>query len=198
MDTVIKAGSGVLARPETLRTALEDTDVNFLIVPGGWRFADAVRRAQSDLGFSDETAHWAAIAAMDQTGLVLAELLNIEPTPYPKAGTVLLPYRWLRHEDPLPRTWEVTSDAISVWVAGRLGARSVVAVKDVPGVLIDGEPVDELKASEIKGVETAVDPVAPELAEELGVEIRVVPNDDPNNIAAALEGEDFVGTRILP
>ncbi len=198
MDAVIKAGTGVVKRPKPLAHALRRTRAEYLVVPGGWRFADAVRRAQEELGFSDDTAHWAAIAAMDQTGLVLAELLNLKATPYPETRAVLLPYRWLEREDPLPRSWQATSDSISIWIASRVGAETVVAVKDVPGVILDDRPVDTVKASEIKGRETAVDPLAPELAERYDVEIRVVPNDDPDNITAAVEGDNFVGTRILP
>jgi hypothetical protein len=47
------------------------------------------------------------------------------------AGTipVVAPSRWLRDADPLPHTWEVTSDSIAAWVAGALGATQLVLVK---------------------------------------------------------------------
>ncbi len=42
---------------------------------------------------------------------------------------MLAPYRWLRAADPLPHSWEVTSDAIAAWLAGELRARRVVLIK---------------------------------------------------------------------
>jgi hypothetical protein len=50
---------------------------------------------------------------------------------------VLAPYRWLRDADPLPHSWDVTSDSIAAWVAGALGARRLVLVKP-PGASGDG------------------------------------------------------------
>jgi dihydroneopterin aldolase len=47
------------------------------------------------------------------------------------AGTipVLAPSRWLRDADPLPHTWDVTSDSIAAWVAGAVGAAQLILVK---------------------------------------------------------------------
>jgi aspartokinase-like uncharacterized kinase len=42
---------------------------------------------------------------------------------------VIAPSSWLRAVDPLPHTWDVTSDTIAAWIAGRVGARSLVLVK---------------------------------------------------------------------
>ena len=42
-----------------------------VIVPGGGPFADAVRNAQAEFGFSDEAAHRMAILAMHQTALLM-------------------------------------------------------------------------------------------------------------------------------
>ncbi len=42
---------------------------------------------------------------------------------------VLAPSAWLRANDPLPHSWDVTSDSIAAWVAGRVGARALALVK---------------------------------------------------------------------
>ena len=42
---------------------------------------------------------------------------------------ILAPSRWLRAVDPLPHTWDVTSDSIAAWVAGAVGAERLVLVK---------------------------------------------------------------------
>jgi aspartokinase-like uncharacterized kinase len=39
----------------------------------------------------------------------------------------------MRSADPLPHSWEVTSDSIAAWLAGALGAHRVVLVKPVAG-----------------------------------------------------------------
>jgi len=42
---------------------------------------------------------------------------------------VLAPSRWLSSVDPLPHTWDVTSDSIAAWLAGELGAGRLLLVK---------------------------------------------------------------------
>jgi aspartokinase-like uncharacterized kinase len=55
---------------------------------------------------------------------------------------VLAPYAWLRRADPLPHSWEVTSDSIAAWIARAIGASRLVLVKP-PGAesrpdIVDG------------------------------------------------------------
>src|SRR5207244_2632696 len=52
---------------------------------------------------------------------------------------VLAPYRWLRAADPLPHSWEVTSDTIAAWLAGELRARRVVLIK--PAHALDSKTI---------------------------------------------------------
>jgi hypothetical protein len=87
----------------------------------------------------DDAAHWMAVLGMDQYGLALAARIpdaTLVDTPAAVAAAVaagrlpvLAPYRWLRAADPLPHSWEVTSDSIAAWVAGALAARRVVLIK---------------------------------------------------------------------
>ena len=42
---------------------------------------------------------------------------------------VLAPSRWVRDADPLPHTWDVTSDSIAAWIAGTIGAERLVVIK---------------------------------------------------------------------
>ena len=42
---------------------------------------------------------------------------------------VLAPSRWLRQADPLPHSWDVTSDSIAAWVAGQTRARRLIVIK---------------------------------------------------------------------
>jgi 5-(aminomethyl)-3-furanmethanol phosphate kinase len=144
VETVVKLGGGVLAHLEHFDAALGAIGAaasvrSLLIVPGGGPFADAVRDVDRRIGLSDAAAHWMAVLAMDQYAhLIAAKLAGAavvdDPAEISAAlGThripVLAPSRWMRETDPLPHSWDVTSDSIAAWVAGRLGARRLVLVK---------------------------------------------------------------------
>ena len=105
--------------------------------------ADEVRVAQRAQGFSDDIAHWMAILAMDQLGRsIAAELegaqlihLRNEVDPVHDAGKVpvLAPHTWMRASDPLPHSWDITSDSIAAFIAGALGASELILLKPVDG-----------------------------------------------------------------
>ena len=110
-----------------------------LIVPGGGPFADAVRYVDRQFRLDAGTAHWMAVLAMDQYGHFLASRLRAAELVADPAGIaaallrgrlpVLAPSRWLRELDPLPHSWDVTSDSIAAWVAAMVGAQRLVLVK---------------------------------------------------------------------
>jgi aspartokinase-like uncharacterized kinase len=146
IDIVVKIGGGLLAYAGALDATLAIVQAaartqHLLVVPGGGPFADAVREVDRRLRLSDDAAHWMAVLAMDQYAHLLAERLNGTPLvthPSEIAATViaeparpvmLAPYRWLREADPLPHSWKVTSDSIAAWIAGQVGARTLVLVK---------------------------------------------------------------------
>ena len=66
-----------------------------------------------------------------------------------KAGSVpvLAPLRWLRNADPLPHSWDVTSDSIAAWMAGEFGAADLLLVKPYR----DGGPAIAGKGHERRG-----------------------------------------------
>jgi len=152
VETVFKIGGSVLAYPERLASTLAaiveaSTHTRVAVVPGGGPFADAVRDADGRFHLSDDTAHWMAVLAMDQYAHLLAgaraELAlatserEIESAIASGRIPVVAPYRWLRDADPLPHTWDVTSDSISAWIASTLGATRLVLVKP-PGAAGEG------------------------------------------------------------
>jgi aspartokinase-like uncharacterized kinase len=156
VDVVVKVGGGLLADIATLDRVLmivvEAAQLRGLVVVGGGGpFADAVRAADRRLGLSDTAAHWMAILAMDQyahlladriTGGVLAcDAREIAAALGANAVPVLAPARWLRRADPLPHSWDVTSDSIAAWIAGCVGARRLVLVKP-SGVRRPADAVD--------------------------------------------------------
>jgi 5-(aminomethyl)-3-furanmethanol phosphate kinase len=56
---------------------------------------------------------------------------------------LLAPSALLRQHDPLPHSWDVSSDAIAAWLAAYLPAPLLVLLKSMPGVLPDGHRPDD-------------------------------------------------------
>jgi dihydroneopterin aldolase len=143
-DTVIKIGGGLLAHSSLLDTVIAEAiaaarTTRIAIVPGGGPFADTVRAADKENWLGDDTAHWMAVLATDQyahllvarsASLTLAESArDVETALASGKVPVIAPSRWLREADPLPHSWDVTSDSIAAWFASTLGATRLVLVK---------------------------------------------------------------------
>jgi 5-(aminomethyl)-3-furanmethanol phosphate kinase len=141
---VIKIGGGLLGVPGALEAVCATVGTMgrrepIVVVPGGGPFADAVRELDREAGLSADAAHWMAILAMDQYAHMLAERIDgaalVEEsgtiTGVLAAGrvVVLAPSRWLRAADPLPHSWDATSDSVAAFVAGALDASRLVLVK---------------------------------------------------------------------
>lgn len=141
---VVKLG-GSLAFSQHLRawiSALATCPGRVVIVPGGGPFANAVRSAQSEMGFDDHAAHHMALLAMEQYGRALislngllaaadsADVIHRELV----AGKVpvWMPARMALAADDVARSWDITSDSLAAWLAGRIGASRLFLVKYVP------------------------------------------------------------------
>lgn len=150
VGTILKIGGGLLTSADTferIAAALgRISPRGTLVLPGGGPFADTVRHATATFALDDSTAHWMAIVAMDQYALMLASRIPRaatatsldEATAAADAGQlpILMPFQWLRRADPLPHSWDVTSDSIAAWVARQAGATRLVLVKP-PGASTD-------------------------------------------------------------
>lgn len=139
---VVKLG-GSLANSEELPRWLEEIAVagagKIVLVPGGGPWADDVRDAQRREGFDDRVAHRKALRAMEQYGRVLAatrpgfvaadsiaiirEVLKKNQVP------VWMPYELIVGDPSIPESWDVTSDSLAAWLAGRLNASALLLVK---------------------------------------------------------------------
>jgi probable H4MPT-linked C1 transfer pathway protein len=154
VQTVVKIGGGLLAHRGSLDavlTVIADVARNepLLVVPGGGPFADAVRHQDERIALSDEASHWMAVLGMDQYAHLIVSRLHgavlvcdaVSIAAAVRAGQipVLAPYAWLRREDPVPHSWDVTSDSIAAWVAGAIGAERLVLVKPPGATARSGE-----------------------------------------------------------
>ena len=109
------------------------------VVPGGGPFADAVRTAQPAMEFDDDAAHDMALMAMAQygraltslaAGFVYADTLGALREAVARGVVpVWSPWPMLRAHADIPRSWDVTSDSLAVWLATALEARGVVLIK---------------------------------------------------------------------
>jgi aspartokinase-like uncharacterized kinase len=145
-EWVIKVGGSMATRPAQLRRLMATLARaarrhTLVVVPGGGSFADEVRRADRRFALADSAAHWMAILAMDQYGHLLAGLASDAVLARsrrelaPGRLNVLAPSAWLLRADPLPHSWDVTSDSIAAWFARVLGARRLMLVKHADGFI---------------------------------------------------------------
>ncbi len=190
--TVVKLGGSLAPHcPEIIRV-LQSADRPLLVVPGGGIFADVVRRL--DPTVSADMAHWMACAAMDQYGWMLASqgMKTTSRLERPKKSRILLPYCSLRRYDPLPHSWDVTSDTIAAWVAGQLGG-DLLMLKSVDGITTEGELVTRIE----KNVTTDVlDPCFVPYVLRHRIRTVILNGTKPAGINSWLEGKSVRGTVI--
>jgi len=139
---VLKIGGSLFERSEDITRILRSEGCRALIVPGGGIFADMARRCRV---VSEDSAHWMAILGMEQFGWYLAsfDIPTTETLEIPERVSILLPYRVLKNEDPLPHSWEITSDTIAAWVAWKLHL-DLVVLKHVDGIHSSGKLLESV------------------------------------------------------
>jgi aspartokinase-like uncharacterized kinase len=193
---VIKVGGSFAARPAQLRRLMETLAGagrrHFLVVvPGGGSFADEVRRVDRRFRLSDSAAHWMAILAMDQYGYLLqrlapaAALARDRRELAPGRLNVLAPSAWLLRADPLPHSWDVTSDSIAAWIARRLRVRRLMLVKHTRGYIAPGLTIRARRAA-IDALGDAVDPYFGR-ALDPAIGCWIAPGQRPRRIARLIE-----------
>src|SRR6201999_873925 len=139
--TVVKLGGSHAgsAHLDAWLDALAACGGRAVIVPGGGPFADAVRAAQGSMGFDDAAAHHMALLAMEQFGLALASKrpgLGVVAS-RDDIGTALRvgkvpvwgPTAMALAAKEIPASWDVASDSLAAWLAGRIGATRLLLVK---------------------------------------------------------------------
>jgi aspartokinase-like uncharacterized kinase len=176
--TVVKlGGSYALSRDlQCWVDALVSAETRVVVVPGGGPFADVVRAAQQRMGFDDRAAHQMAVLAMEQYGralvslsgrFILASSLNaIDRAWRVGKSPVWSPARMVLAAKEIPWSWDVTADSLAAWLAGRVGAKNLLLVKQV-------EPQGSLHVQELvaRGI---VDRAFPRFADKGGLQSAIV------------------------
>ena len=140
-NTVIKIGGSLVADRVRLRAVLADCadGAPVAVVPGGGPFADAVRTAQSRIGFDDALAHRLALDAMGRMAevfsaleprLAVAASLEFVADTLAQGRSVIWDPVALKAGHPdIAESWEVTSDSLALWLARVVGADRCILVK---------------------------------------------------------------------
>ncbi|MFZ0558361.1 MAG: uridylate kinase [Methylovirgula sp.] len=179
--------------------ALDRFSGPLILVPGGGAFADTVRTMQGKMRCDDAAAHHMALLAMQQYGVALAAL-------WPRLRGAATPAT-IRHalrrnevacwspaemvlDANLPKSWEVTSDTLSAWLATQLGAKKLLLIKstDMGSKLHVG--VGELVMAGL------VDPFFPQYAAKSGAEIFIAGPGWLASAASLLVQGHVPGTRV--
>jgi aspartokinase-like uncharacterized kinase len=173
---------------------------SILIVPGGGLFTDAVRETDKSFSLSADAAHWMAILGMEQYACYLQDksrAVAIDSiASLPLGVSVLFPYRFIRNEDPLPHTWDVTSDTIAAWVAKQIGA-ILIKVTDVDGIFRNGKLVREISAASCTGNRAScIDIALPEFLLKNRMECLIVNGKPSERVIQAVYGKSVLGTVV--
>jgi hypothetical protein len=187
---VLKLGGSLFSCAREICSRLAGKEKPVLIVPGGGPFARAVR----EMGAVGTEAHWMAVSAMEQYGWYLSHfgLPVTADLAMPETPRVLLPYSILRARDPLPHSWDVTSDTIAAWCARELGV-PLVLLKAVDGIRSGGILQDAI----LSPVRTDdVDPCFLGYVLGHGIPATVISGLHPERLDAVLDGMVTTGTTI--
>ena len=180
--------------------ALAVARLPLVVVPGGGAFADQVRDEQRRLGFSDAAAHAMAILAMDQFGQVILDrherfsaARSPEEIDQALAGgkiPVWLPSAMAVPAPEIPASWGITSDSLAAWLAGKLGAETLLLVKQ-SRAFANEDSVADLMARGI--VDACFATMLPQ-----GVDLFVAGPHDAATAAAELARGKLPGVTIAP
>jgi len=187
---VVKLGGSLHNRLPDIVPLLCTSRRPLLVVPGGGLFAEAVMREK----VADDASHWMAIAAMEQYGWFIAShgMRTTDILTAPKTTAVFLPYASLRKRDPLPHSWDVTSDSIAAWVAAELEVELLV-LKSVDGISCKG--IIQKRVTTPLQSET-VDPFFIPFVLKHHIKTTIINGKSGELLEKFLKGEPVAGTRI--
>jgi dihydroneopterin aldolase len=201
VPTVVKVG-GSYAFSSALKSWIDAVAAcagRVVVVPGGGPFAETVRVAQPKMGFDDRAAHEMALLAMEQYGCALASLgagwrlaasaAAIRDVLREGGVPVWSPTLMLHDANDVPWSWDVTSDSLAAWLAGRIGANRVLLVKQLE------PPPGRLRAADLvaNGI---IDPAFPRFLRASGAQAFIAGPAGHAMAATAMRNGATVGAAI--
>lgn len=185
---------------------LNENKINCLIVTGGGEFANLIRHYDSEINFSSEITHETAIESMD----IIAKLLNDKfdftelvysldnVGKYINAGNIpiLSCSNFLKENNNIPHSWDLTSDSISAYVSNLLKAKLLI-VTNVDGIYTrepssaESKFIGEIDAKKLLICdETSVDLMLGDILLQFGFNCFVVNGNFPERVLYLIEGEN--------
>ncbi|HZZ78631.1 MAG TPA: hypothetical protein VFE62_08935 [Gemmataceae bacterium] len=108
-----------------------------MLIPGGGATADVIRDFHRTHPLDEHASHWLAIHALSLNARFLQWLVPESRVTADRAAGVTILDAWPffdadeRRPDPLPHSWQVTSDSLAVRAAVLLGARELILLKSI-------------------------------------------------------------------
>lgn len=206
MKWVVKVGGSLF--PEyavKLCDNLVGRDV--VIICGGGSLANLLRDYDAEMEFSSMITHKSAILCMDILGMLVADKLSDAEAVYSfnhareilSEGKlpILLPSKFMEHQDPLEHSWRVTSDSISLYIAHQLKAKLLIAT-DVDGIYTrqpsknDAEFIKYIDAKKLLNFgETSVDEVLGELLIRYKLNCHVINGKYPKRVTSVIDDKNI-------
>jgi 5-(aminomethyl)-3-furanmethanol phosphate kinase len=211
-DAVLKIG-GSLSRGTGLVALCSEVGRlgekhSLLVVPGGGDFSEQVREADRRYRLDDTAAHRMALLAMDQYGYLLNQLIDGSRLTTDLSGAresaesgrvaILLPSAPVFQSDPLPHSWQVTSDTIAAWVSRSANCNRLVLLKDVDGLLGSDGLIKEMTVEQLAEHAGGVDEYLSNFLESASLEVWIINGLCPERLSELLGTGRTSGTRIAP
>jgi aspartokinase-like uncharacterized kinase len=147
--SVVKLGGSLLDMPGVwtkLRAWLDALPGRQILIIGGGGIVDELRKLDQIHAINPERAHWLAIGAMKITAdlaqsllprsCLVTQLTSCSAMCLDGTTPILDPWRYLVSEggpnNPLPHSWEATSDSIAARVAREASATHLYVLKSCP------------------------------------------------------------------
>ena len=174
-----------------------------LVILGGGEFANLIREYDSQVNFSDETNHWAAIDCMDIIAKLVDDKVDSSKLAYyldeadkisdDGLTPIFVVSEFLRSEDPFECSWDVTSDSIAAYIAHSLNANLLI-VTNVNGIYTQEpkEPgstfISKIDAKTLLTFqESSIDVMLPSLLLEFGTDCYVVNGKYPERVLSLID-----------
>ncbi|MBP2030955.1 aspartokinase-like uncharacterized kinase [Methanohalophilus levihalophilus] len=201
---VIKIGGSLIKEAAQLIEHIADNRNSFgkqiVFIPGGGIFANFIREADNRFNLDLDSSHWMAILAMEQYGYYLAgktgipTITALEDNKHQIA--IFLPYSLLVENDPLPHSWDITSDTIAAFFA-EMEKAEFIKVTDVDGVLVHQQIVEEIDTTRLASMgETCADLAFPGFLEKHKLDCFVLNGKIPDRLLEYIQEKKTIGTLI--
>ncbi len=218
LDAVLKVGGSLSRGPSLGALCREISDLaeryRLLVVPGGGEFADVVRTTYLRYNLDETSAHFMAVLAMDQCGYLLHRLIagsllttdlgSAFPEDEPGRAIILLPSASIIQHDPLPHSWQVTSDTIAAWIAHKIGCNRLVLLKSIHGISgqnleisSTNKIISDIKVNELDEYDEGVDDYLSRFLATADLTTWVINGGHPERLSELLDTGRTIGTRIV-